>query len=176
MKKYMLLSLVSGGLLFLSAPVVLAAQPAQVPVTQAASTAAESWVDISTVVQNLEGAGYPTIEKIKRGSSAYKAEVFDKAGKEYKVSLDPKTGKITEAKAERESTWSSSEAEKYKAKPISTTDALGKIKAAGYRDIYELETESGFYEVNAFDTKGKKVKLTVDGATGAVTPIGHKFP
>lgn len=43
-----------------------------------------------------------------------------------------------------------------------------KLEAAGYRDIDEIERERRGYEVHATDRDGRRVKLDVDGRSGAV--------
>ena len=43
-----------------------------------------------------------------------------------------------------------------------------RLDAAGYRDLREIEWDHGHYEVKARDAQGARVKLDVDGQTGAV--------
>lgn len=43
-----------------------------------------------------------------------------------------------------------------------------RLDAAGYRDLREIEWDHGRYEVKARDAQGARVKLDVDGQTGAV--------
>lgn len=43
-----------------------------------------------------------------------------------------------------------------------------RMEAAGYRDLREIEWSHGRYEVKALDAQGARVKLEVDGSTGAV--------
>ena len=43
-----------------------------------------------------------------------------------------------------------------------------KVEAAGFREIEEIERESGSYEVKALDRRGERVKLRVNPRTGEV--------
>lgn len=43
-----------------------------------------------------------------------------------------------------------------------------RLDAAGYRDLRDIEWDHGHYEVKARDAQGARVKLDVDGQTGAV--------
>ena len=43
-----------------------------------------------------------------------------------------------------------------------------RVEAAGYRDQREIEWSDGRYEVKARDSQGERVKLQVDGHTGAI--------
>lgn len=43
-----------------------------------------------------------------------------------------------------------------------------RLEAAGYRDLREVEWSDGRYEVKARNAQGERVKLDVDGSTGAV--------
>jgi hypothetical protein len=42
------------------------------------------------------------------------------------------------------------------------------MEAAGYRDLREIEWSDGRYEVKGRNARGERVKLEVDGQTGAV--------
>lgn len=42
------------------------------------------------------------------------------------------------------------------------------LEASGYRDLREVEWSDGRYEVKARNAQGERVKLDVDGNTGAV--------
>lgn len=52
---------------------------------------------------------------------------------------------------------------------VSAADAIRAVEAAGYRDVTELEWERTAWEVDAHNAEGRRVKLMVDGTTGAVT-------
>jgi hypothetical protein len=52
---------------------------------------------------------------------------------------------------------------------IGAADAIRAVEAAGYRGVTELEWERTGWEVKARTAEGGRVKLMVDGTTGAVT-------
>ncbi len=43
-----------------------------------------------------------------------------------------------------------------------------QLDAAGYRDLREIEWSDGRYEVKGRNARGDRVKLDVDGTTGAI--------
>ncbi|WP_353235066.1 PepSY domain-containing protein [Diaphorobacter ruginosibacter] len=43
-----------------------------------------------------------------------------------------------------------------------------RLEAQGYQDIQEIELDHGRYEVKAYDAQGRRMKLYVNAATGAV--------
>lgn len=54
---------------------------------------------------------------------------------------------------------------------LTIRDIYDRVEAAGYRDIREIEWDDGRYEVKAHNADGERVKLHVDGNTGALEPI-----
>lgn len=51
---------------------------------------------------------------------------------------------------------------------LTIRDAYDRVEAAGYRHIREIEWDDGRYEVKAQDAQGARVKLYLDGDTGAI--------
>ena len=51
---------------------------------------------------------------------------------------------------------------------LTIRDVYDRMEAAGYRDLREVEWSDGRYEVKARNAQGARVKLEVDGNTGAV--------
>lgn len=51
---------------------------------------------------------------------------------------------------------------------LTIRDVYDRMEAAGYRDLREIEWSDGRYEVKARNAQGARVKLEVDGNTGAV--------
>ncbi len=43
-----------------------------------------------------------------------------------------------------------------------------QLDAAGYRDLREIEWSDGRYEVKGYNAQGARVKLELDGQTGAI--------
>lgn len=110
---------------------------------------------MSAVIQKLQSKGYNIIRKVKIEDGNYKAETINSQGIEVKVRINSQTGEIT----------SSNE------KPVKLTmfDAVKKVEAADYHDIYKVESEEGKYEVKAFGKDGKKVELEVNANTGNIS-------
>ncbi|MHB1947557.1 MAG: PepSY domain-containing protein [Gammaproteobacteria bacterium] len=110
---------------------------------------------MSSVIQKLQSKGYNIIRKVKIEDGNYKAETINSQGIEVKVRINSQTGEIS----------SSNE------KPVKLTmlDAVKKVEAAGYHDIYKVESEDGTYEVKAFGKDGKKAELKVNANTGDVS-------
>ncbi|MCU0984008.1 MAG: hypothetical protein MUC89_03585 [Acetobacteraceae bacterium] len=57
---------------------------------------------------------------------------------------------------------------------VSAADAIRAVEAAGYRGVTELEWERTGWEVKAQNAEGARVKLMVDGTTGAVTQASRR--
>lgn len=53
-------------------------------------------------------------------------------------------------------------------KPLTITQVLDKIEAAGYRHIEKVETQRNGFEVYAKNREGQRVELDVDNITGQV--------
>ncbi len=49
---------------------------------------------------------------------------------------------------------------------FSATDIAGKVEAAGYSQIGEIEFDDGFWEVKAVDSRGVRTKVLVDPRSG----------
>lgn len=66
-------------------------------------------------------------------------------------------------------------AQSWKAAPALTIrEVYDRLEAAGYRDMREIEWDHSHYEVKAHDAQGARVKLDVDGSTGAVLRSRNK--
>jgi len=55
-----------------------------------------------------------------------------------------------------------------KGKPLTITQVLDKLEAAGYRNIQKVETQRNGFEVYATNREGQRVELDVDSITGQV--------
>lgn len=51
---------------------------------------------------------------------------------------------------------------------LTIRDVYDRVAAAGYRDLREIEWSDGRYEVKGRNAQGARVKLDIDGQTGAV--------
>ena len=54
---------------------------------------------------------------------------------------------------------------------IPMEQVLTQLKADGYGEIYEIERESGRYEVKAKNADGQRVELYVDAQTGETLKV-----
>lgn len=52
--------------------------------------------------------------------------------------------------------------------PLTIRDIYDRVEAAGYRDVREIEWDSGRYEVKARNAQGERVKLYVNAHSGVV--------
>lgn len=142
MKKRTLISLFGGCLLALSTQAVLADDiPTGAPML--------------SILKSLQAKGYSNINKIKFENGEYGAQVINSQGKVEKLQINAKTGEILNAP---------------KPEPhITALEAVKRVDAAGYQNIYELAVDAHGYVVKALDKSGKNVDLSVDSATGKVT-------
>lgn len=111
-------------------------------------------VPLTTVIKNLEVAGYQTIHEVEFDDGMYKAEVFDQQGQKLKLHINPKTGSINQKAASRPR--------------ISMLDAIKTAEQAGYEQFYEIELEHNHYEIKAHKN-GEAMKIIVDAQTGEIT-------
>lgn len=149
MKNNTILSLCLGSLLAFSSPVLLAetfkSQPGQ----------------MYKVLTSLKAKGYVIVKHIEFDDSngEFKAVVVNAEGKNLDLKINPKTGQMSKEKGDITG-WTAIEIAK-------------KVQDAGYKNIYDINTEilGNEYKVKALDDKGDKVSLKVDVKTGNITKI-----
>ncbi len=144
MKKSVINSLIAASILTFSSSVIFA------------NDAPTSSLPMSTILQNLKKAGYPAIEKVKFDDGKYKVEAINAQGQEETVYVNAQSG-LVEAKQAKA------------ANKVTALDAAQKVEAAGYHNIYKIDSEEDSYEVKAIDKNGKEVKLKVNATSGAVS-------
>jgi hypothetical protein len=110
-------------------------------------------VAMSAMIQNLQKAGYVAIREVKFDDDKYEAKVITANGQALKVQLNPQGEPMTPTRA---------------ANKLSILDAANKVEAAGYAHISKIEAEDNGYKVRAYDAKGKKVSLMVNGTSGNI--------
>lgn len=54
---------------------------------------------------------------------------------------------------------------------LTIRDIYDRVEAAGYLEIREIEWDDGRYEVKARNAEGERVKLHVDGSSGAIESV-----
>jgi hypothetical protein len=112
-------------------------------------------LQIVTIIQNVQAAGYPLIKNIELQKGVYKVKAINSQGLDINLVIDPQKGTII--------------------KPgksvirFSLIDAITQVAAKGYHGIYKVEADEGSYDVYAIDDKGNRVTLEVDAMTGEVS-------
>lgn len=156
MKKHLVISLIAGSMMTLTASAAVATATATTPAaTPLAAPAVHQITQMSVVLQNLQTSGYVAVQKIKLDDGFYKAEVINVQGEKVNVRIDPETGSVVDPKPSQPA--------------INILTAVNKIEAAGYHGIYKIESNGDKYDVKALDQNGKDVHLTVDVVTGKVS-------
>lgn len=144
MKKRTLISLLGGCLLAFSTQAILA------------DDMPTGATPMSSVLKSLQAKGYNSIEKVKFEKGEYEVKAVNSQGKMEKLKINAKTGEILNMPKATQT-------------EITALEAVEKVEAAGYKDLYKLEAGSNKYEVKALDASGKKAELDVDAVTGKVT-------
>ena len=105
--------------------------------------------------------GYTIVKKVEfdDNNGEYKADVVNAAGKNLEIIVNPKTGKMVKPK-EDITGWNALE-------------IAQKVQHAGYKNIYEIDTElmGNEYKVKALDEKGEKIAIKVDIQSGKITKV-----
>lgn len=116
---------------------------------------ATTTLPISSIIEKINAKGYKIIREVEYSNNVYKAEVLNKDGLKLNLVIDEKTGVIKEPTE--------------KSVHISILDAINKVEAAGYKDVYKIKCEDKKYEIGALNKDGKKVDLKVNAKTGEVS-------
>ena len=111
-------------------------------------------VSVSSVIQNLNKAGYQTISQVEFENGAYKVKAVNTAGQQVKLKVDANGNLINSGSTNPAS--------------VTMLSAANAVEAQGYK-IHEIEFEHGKYQVKGVDSNGQSVKLTVDPSSGAVS-------
>ena len=113
------------------------------------------------VLNDLKAKGYTIVKKVEfdDDNGEYKADVVNAAGKDLEIIVNPKTGKMVKPK-EDITGWNALEIAK-------------KVQDAGYKNIYEINTElmGDEYKVKALDEQGEKISIKVDIKSGKITKV-----
>lgn len=149
MKKTVLTTLLLGTVFMFASPMVLAADMKSEP------------GQMVKVLSELKAKGYSIVKKIEFNddNGNFKADVVNAAGKNIEISINPKTGKIDKPKDDVTG-WNALE-------------IAQKVQHAGYKNIYEINTElmGNEYKVKALDEKKEKIVIKVDIASGKITKV-----
>lgn len=115
-----------------------------------------SSLPMSTILQNLKKSGYSVVEKVKFDGDKYKVKAINPQGQEETVYVNAQSGQV-QAKQPKA------------ANNLTALDVAKKVEAAGYHNIYKIDSEEDNYEVKAIDKSGKQVKLKVNSTSGEVS-------
>lgn len=143
--------LITAGLLstmcFVAAPMLSAAE----------RSAHDNSGQMIQALEDLKSKGYLIVREIKfdKSQGIYNAKAVSGEGKNIKIRLNPKTGEMGKDEDAVEG--------------LPALEVAKKVTAAGYENIYEINTEffGNKYEVKAWKN-GKTVDLKVDAKTGEV--------
>lgn len=113
------------------------------------------------VLKTLQTKGYSIVKNVKFDNEKgdFKATVLNAEGKAIEVTVNPQSGQLIKPK-EDTAGWTAAQIAK-------------KVEEAGYKNIYEINTEmfGNEYHVKVLDTKNETVSIKVDFETGKITKI-----
>lgn len=132
----------------------------------AASSTQSEWLTIPQLHDRLEAAGYSAINDIEREKDGYEVKAIDRDGRRVELDVHPVTGEVL--KTETKSDKSSDDSREQRADWLTIPQLYGKLEAAGYTAIEDIEREKDGYEVKATDRDGRRVELDVHPVTGEV--------
>lgn len=151
MKTTTLTSLFLGAALAFTSPLVLAGNMKSEP------------GQMVKVLNDLKAKGYTIVKKVEfnDNNGDYKADVVNAEGKNLEITVNPKTGKMVKPKDDITG-WTAFEIAK-------------KVNNAGYKNIYEINTEllGHEYKIKALSEKGEKIIIKADVETGKITKISE---
>jgi hypothetical protein len=110
---------------------------------------------ISSVLINLQKAGYVAVQSVEFKNNAYDAQAINAQGKQIDVQLNNQAIIVSPIGSPNAK--------------VTMLSALKAVKQAGYMTVYAIEANDMTYSVQALNNNGKKVDLIVDEITGAVT-------
>lgn len=132
----------------------------------AASSTQAGWLTIPQLHDRLEAAGYTAIDDIESEKDGYEVKATDREGRRVELDVHPVTGEVL--KTETKSDKSRDDSRNQRADWLTIPQLYGKLEAAGYTGIDEIEREKNGYEVKAIDRDGRRVELDVHPVTGEV--------
>lgn len=136
----------------LTIAVIFIALTAQAILTKSNKNSA---LPMTTIINKLQASGYGIIRRIEYERGIYQAETINAQGMDVRLRINAKTGEVI--KPDLNSVR------------ISMLDAIQKVEAAGYKQIYKIKSEADRYKIKGIDHNGKKVDLKVDAKTGVIS-------
>ncbi len=118
-----------------------------------ADTPPDSSLKMSQILQKIQQEGYSIIKNIEFEGKRYEAKVIKHDGSDVKLELSEGGDIIAPKNEERNFTM---------------VEAVQKVEAAGYKNIYKISASKDKYEMKGYDKNNKKVSLDVDAKTGKI--------
>lgn len=113
-------------------------------------------MQMSRILENIKKDGVNIIKKIELDNGKYEAKAINNTGNEIELEINAQTGEILQPTKSEDMP------------KLSIFDAVTKVEAAGYKNIYKIEANKNKYEVKAYDKNNKKVSLDMDATTGII--------
>lgn len=143
MKIKLLLSLVAGCLVTLAVQNVFA------------DDRAITSVPMSTVLQNLQSQGIIVVQKIELDDGAYKVKAVNAQGQMMKLRVNPQTGTLIKPTTVQNH--------------LTMLQAVKAVEAAGYHNVYKVESDDSEYKMKALDAKGSQAEIEVNANSGKIS-------
>lgn len=109
-------------------------------------------------LNSLKDKGYLVVKEIKFNDDkgTFEATVANAEGKDLNITINPATGEMTKPKGDIVG--------------LTAREIAEKIEAAGYPNIFQINTEmlGNEYRVKVRDQQGKEITLKVDVRTGNI--------
>jgi hypothetical protein len=109
-------------------------------------------------LNGLKDKGYLVVKEIKFNDDkgTFEATVANAEGKDLNITINPQTGEMTKPKGDIVG--------------LTAREIAEKVEAAGYPNIYQINTEmlGNEYNVKVRDPQGKDLSLKVDVRTGSI--------
>ena len=118
------------------------------------------------IISRVNAAGFTDVYFIGLEHGLYHIKARHPAGHDVEIQLDPESGALVkdpETGKPRSRTVSRAKTDTL---PISLKDLITQIKAAGYVEVYTIETEHGIIEIIARDAQNRVVELWAKPSTG----------
>lgn len=109
------------------------------------------------IVATLRDAGYAEVREIEFEDGVWEAEVRRANGLWGEVSVDAATGEVFDPLAKR---------------PLmALPEVLGKVEAAGYHSVHDVDREGALWDADAIDAQGQAVELRISGYDGRILSV-----
>ncbi len=118
------------------------------------------------IISHVNAAGFTDVYFIGFEHGLYNIKARHPAGHYVEIQLDPESGALIKDPATGKPRSHSVSRAKTDTVPISWKDLIIQIKAAGYLEVYSIETEHGMIEIIARDAQNRVIELWAKPSTG----------